>query len=72
MIALNQKRKLTGKQNSVLNRASAMGAPYNRPIIPGSIHDGKRRDALTSAGQLGIMRRKLYVILLGDRQLNAL
>jgi len=58
----------------VLNRASNMGAPYNRPIILRSIHDGKRRDALTSAGQLGIMRRKLYVMPQGrtSRRLNAL
>ena len=51
-----------------------MGAPYNRPIILRSIHDGKRRDALTSAGQLGIMRRKLYVMPQGrtSRRLNAL
>lgn len=50
------------KRGTVRNRASNMGAPYNRPIIPGSIYNEKRRDALTSAGQLGIMRRKLYVM----------
>jgi len=51
-----------------------MGAPYNHPIIPRSIHDGKGQDALTSASQLGIMRRKLYVMPRGrtSRRLNAL
>lgn len=29
----------TNKQSTVLNRTSSMGAPYNRTIIPRSIHD---------------------------------
>jgi len=55
---------------AVVNRTGNMGAPYNRPIILRSIHSGKRWDALTSTGQLGIMRRKLYVMPRG-RRLNA-